>query len=128
LQPSLRRRRPSIRAEAFESLARLAGVLSLLATWKIGRGSASHRWRQRRARIAEDDAPRSSRGWASPARGRSRETRSPRLSLHSIVAVAWIALSLIVLAYAAIAGERALAEFDGYDLVTLYSSLPLIQP
>ena len=59
---------------------------------------------------------------------RSREARPPPLSLHSIVAVSWIALSLVVLAYAAIEGERALAEFDGYDLVTLYASLPLIQP
>ena len=48
--------------------------------------------------------------------------------MHSIVAVAWIALSLVVLAYATIEGERALAEFDGYDLVALYASLPLIQP
>jgi hypothetical protein len=76
----------------------------------------------------ESDAPRSSRRGVSTACRRSRETRSPRLSLQSIVAAAWIALSLIVLAYAAIEGERALAEFDGYDLVALYSSLPLIQP
>lgn len=59
---------------------------------------------------------------------RSRRARPPRPSLHSIVAVSWIALSLVVLAYAAIEGERALAEFDGYDLVALYASLPLIQP
>jgi hypothetical protein len=42
--------------------------------------------------------------------------------------LAWIALSLVVLAYATIEGERALAEFDVYDLVALYASLPLIQP
>jgi hypothetical protein len=42
--------------------------------------------------------------------------------------LAWIALSLVVLAYATIEGERAFAEFDVYDLVALYASLPLIQP
>jgi len=70
----------------------------------------------------------SCRGNMSPERERSRETKRPRFSLHSIIAVAWIALSLVVLAYATIEGERALAEFDGYDLLALYASLPLIQP
>jgi hypothetical protein len=41
---------------------------------------------------------------------------------------AWIALSLIVLTYLGFEGESALAKLDSYDLVTIYSSAPLIEP
>jgi hypothetical protein len=44
--------------------------------------------------------------------------------VHSIVAALWIALSLVFVAYAAVRGELALAELDGYDLVTTYSLSP----
>lgn len=48
--------------------------------------------------------------------------------MHAIIAVAWIALSLIVLAYLGVEGESALAELDGYDFLAIYSSAPLIEP
>lgn len=44
--------------------------------------------------------------------------------MHSLVAGLWIALSLVLVAYATIRGELALAELDGFDLVATYSLSP----
>jgi hypothetical protein len=100
-------------------------ALSLLASYKIGRGGGWYRARQRAARIAacapqklRDSSGRSS----SPAPGPMREAKRRRLSLHVIVAGLWIALSLLLVGYATLRGEIALAELDGLDLVATYSS------
>jgi hypothetical protein len=51
--------------------------------------------------------------------------RRRRLRLHAVIAAVWISLSLAVLCYVAVEGEHALAEFDGFDLVTTYVLQPL---
>jgi hypothetical protein len=107
-----------ISADAFDSFTRLASALSLLALYKIGRGSGWHRAR------CSDEVPRtdsraSSRG-SPPEPGPPSESRRNGLRLHSIVAGAWIALSLLLLGYATIEGEFAVADLDGLELVRTY--------
>ena len=105
-------------------------ALSLLASYKIGRGGGRYRARQRAARIAagpqksRDSGGRSS----SPAPGPMPEAKRRRLSLHVVVAGLWITLSLILVGYATVQGEVAFAELDGLDLVAAYSSViaPLV--
>ena len=58
-----------------------------------------------------------------PRAAKARRLRL-RLRLHSIVALLWLALSLMLVAYATIRGELALAELDGFDLVATYSFSP----
>jgi hypothetical protein len=109
-----------ISPDTIESLARAAAAVVLLASYKIGRGGWP-RSRQRVARVAVS-GPQASRGrGSSPDPGPRRVPKSRRLQVHSIVAALWIALSLVFVAYAAVRGELALAELDGYDLVTTYS-------
>lgn len=117
----------SISADAFESFAPLAGALSLLALYKIGRGSGWHRARPRVAegRNARCSSRDSSRG-SSPQPGPASESK--RLRLHAIVVGLWIALSLALLSYATIEGERALADLDGLDLVATYTWSPAGRP
>ena len=110
-----------ISVELFDSFARLAGALSLLALYKIRRGSAGHRARQRvSARASRTLRSGSSRGCLS-APGPQFEPERDRLPLPTIVAAVWIVLSLLLLGYAAIEGELAFSDFDGLELVTTYA-------
>ncbi len=124
----------SINADTVEGITRLAVALSLLTTYKIGRGGSWHRARQRAARILangpqkqRDPGGRSS----SPTPGPVPESKRQTFRLHVIVAGLWLALSLLLVAYATIRGEVAFAELDGLDLVTTYSLgpvAPLLDP
>ena len=113
----------TIGSDTIESFARVAAALSLLASFKIGRGGWP-RSRQRVARAAATGAQKQahSRGHSSsPDPGPQHAAKTPRFRLHAIVATLWIALSLALVAYATIRGELALAEFDDFDLVATYS-------
>jgi hypothetical protein len=118
-----------ISVDAFEGFARLAGAVSLLALYKIGRGSGWHRARQRAAgeRALRKPGSSSPRG-SSSAPGPAPESKPGRLRLHALVAGLWIVLSLVLLSYATIRGELALADLDGLDLLTTYSWSPLDRP
>ena len=118
----------SINADTVEGITRLAVALSLLTSYKIGRGGSWHRARQRVARILangpqkqRDPGGRSS----SPTPGPVPESKRQTFRLHVIVAGLWLALSLLLVAYATIRGEVAFAELDGLDLVTTYSLGPV---
>ena len=91
----------------------------MLALYRIGRGSGWHRARQRVAR-GEGGSRTSSRGGARGPERTSGPRRS-RLRLHSVVAGAWIVLSLLLLAYATLEGESAVSDLDGLELVTTYA-------
>lgn len=116
----------SISADTIESLARIAAAVSLLASYKIGRGGWPRaRQRVARAAVTGPQRPGASRGRSSSVDpGPSRAAKPRRFRLHSIVAALWIALSLVLVAYATIRGELALAELDGFDLVATYSLSP----
>jgi hypothetical protein len=117
-----------ISTDTIEGFARLAAALSLLASYRIGRGGGWYRARQRVVRVvtAASRKPTASRGRGSaPEPGPLREARSRRPSLHAIVAAVWLALSLALVAYATIRGEFALAELDGFDSVATYSLGPV---
>ena len=124
----------SINADTVEGITRLAVALSLLTSYKIGRGGSWRRARQRVARILangpqkqRDLGGRSSSPTPGPVPGSKRQT----FRLHVIVAGLWLALSLLLVAYATIRGEVAFAELDGLDLVTTYSLgpvAPLLDP
>ena len=117
-----------IGADTLEGITRLAVALSLLASYKIGRGGGWYRARQRASRAASCDPQklRDSGGrTSSPAPGPLDDAKRRRLSLHVIVAGLWIALSLLVVGYATIRGEVAFAELDGLDLVATYSWGPV---
>ena len=124
----------SINADTVEGITRLAVALSLLTSYKIGRGGSWHRARQRVARILangpqkqRDPGGRSSSLTPGPVPESKRQT----FRLHVIVAGLWLALSLLLVAYATIRGEVAFAELDGLDLVSTYSLgpvAPLLDP
>jgi hypothetical protein len=120
------RKESSIGADTLESFARVAAALSLLASYKIGRGG----WPRSRQRVARAVAAVPLRPGASRGQGASPDPEPPRVAkprrfrLHSIVAGLWIALSLVLVAYATIRGELALAQLDGFDLVAPYSLSP----
>jgi hypothetical protein len=118
-----------ISVDAFEGFARLASAVSLLALYKIGRGSGWHRSRQRAAgeRALRKPGSSSPRG-SSSAPGPAPESKPGPLRLHAIVAGLWIVLSLALLSYATIQGELALADLDGLELLTTYSWSPLDRP
>jgi hypothetical protein len=58
---------------------------------------------------------------SSPTPGPMRDAKRRRVRLHVFVAGLWIALSLLLVGYATIRGEVALAELDGIDLAATYS-------
>ena len=118
----------SITADALDGLTRLAVALSLLASYKVGRGGGLRRARQRVARFAVSSLLKtrdSGSKTSSPGPGPTHEAKRRRFRLHVIVAGLWIALSLMVVGYATIRGELALAELDGLDLVATYSWGPI---
>jgi hypothetical protein len=107
-----------------ESFAHVAGALSLLAVCKIGRGGGQ---RARRLPVRHGDP----RGLCNDPGGSSapdpeplRDAKPPRWPLQRIVVGVWIALSILLLGYATIEGELALADLDGLDLVRIYSWQP----
>lgn len=118
----------SISADSLEGITRLAVALSLLASYKSGRGGGWHRVRQRIARIAasapQRQRDRSGRS-SAPTPGPVPEAKRQAFRLHVIVAGLWIALSVVIVAYATIRGEVAFAELDGLDLVATYSLGPI---
>ncbi len=117
-----------IGADTLEGITRLAVALSLLASYKSGRGGGWRRARQRVARIVASGPQRQRElgGRASsPTPGPVPEPKHRRFRLHVIVAGLWIALSLVVVGYATIRGEVAFAELDGLDLVATYSWGPV---
>ena len=102
--------------------------MSLLASYKSGRGGSWHRARQRIARMAASAPQRQrERGGrsSSPTPGPVSGPKRPGFRLHVIVAGLWLALSVVIVAYATIRGEVAFAELDGLDLVKTYSLGPI---
>lgn len=109
--------------EISEGLARLAAVLSLLASHKIGRGGGWTRVRQRLARAtisSRRKAPATSgRGSSSePVRADSKQHNHDRLRVA--VVVLWIGLLLSIVGYVELRGEAALADLErlGFLAVT----------
>jgi hypothetical protein len=99
-----------IGVDATESFARLAGALSLLASYKLGRAG----WLRGRRSAARDPLVR-----ARKLRPRNPSSRRPgaidaatRDRLRAIAGLAWVLLLLAVLGYAAVAGEEGIARFD----------------
>ena len=117
-----------IGADTLEGITRLAAALSLLASYKSGRGGGWRRARQRVTRmVASGPQKRREPGGrnSAPTPGPLPEPRRQRFRLHVIVAGLWIALSLLLVGYATIRGEVAFAELDGLDLVATYSWGPV---
>ena len=101
-----------IGADTIESFARIAGAISLLASFKIGRGGG---WARARQRLARSTLNRIRRPRA-PARKRSASTpggiRRYRDRLRVLVVALWIALLLSIVGYAAVEGEAGMAQLD----------------
>ena len=101
-----------IGADTIESFARIAGAISLLASFKIGRGGG---WARARQRLARSTLNRTRRTRA-PARKRSAfipgEIRRYRDRLRVLVVALWIALLLSIVGYAAVEGEAGMAQLD----------------
>jgi hypothetical protein len=99
-------------ADTIESFARLAEAISLLASFKIGRGGGWTRARQRLARSTLNGIRRA----RAPARKRSASTpgeiRRYRDRLRVLIVALWIALLLSIVGYAAVEGEAGLAQLD----------------
>src|SRR5438552_5872600 len=96
-------------ADTIESFARLAGALSLLASFKIGRGSG---WTRARQRLARSTRLRTRRAHAQIRKG-SASTRAPyRDRLRELMVALWIALLLSIVGYAAVDGEAAMAQLE----------------
>jgi hypothetical protein len=103
-------------ADTIESFARLAGAISLLASFKIGRGSG---WTRARQRLARSTLNRTRQARAPP-RKRSASTpgeiRRYRDRLRELIVALWIALLLSIVGYAAVAGEAGMAQLDAIGI------------
>ena len=102
-------------ADTIESFARLAGAISLLASFKIGRGSG---WTRARQRLARGTRYRTRQARAQIRRG-SASTRAPvegikryRDRLREVMVALWIALLLSIVGYAAVDGEAGMAQLE----------------
>jgi len=102
-------------ADTIESFARLAGAISLLASFKIGRGSG---WTRARQRLARGTRYRARQAHA-PIRRRSASTRASvegikryRDRLRELMVALWIALLLSIVGYAAVDGEAGMAQLE----------------
>jgi len=102
-------------ADTIESFARLAGAISLLASFKIGRGSG---WTRARQRLARGTRYRTRQAHAQIRRG-SASTRAPvegikryRDRLRELMVALWIALLLSIVGYAAVDGEAGMAQLE----------------
>ena len=98
--------------DTIESFARLAGAISLLASFKIGRGGG---WTRARQKLARSTLYRT-RQTRAPTRKRSASTpgeiRRYRDRLRVLIVALWIALLLSILGYAAVEGEAGMAQLD----------------
>jgi len=102
-------------ADTIESFARLAGAISLLASFKIGRGSG---WTRARQRLARGTRYRTRQTHAQIRRG-SASTRALvdgskryRDRLRELMVALWIALLLSIVGYAAVDGEAGMAQLE----------------
>ena len=102
-------------ADTIESFARLAGAISLLASFKIGRGGG---WTRARQRLARGTRYRARQAQAPIRRG-SASTRAPvegikryRDRLRELMVALWIALLLSIVGYAAVDGEAGMAQLE----------------
>jgi len=102
-------------ADTIEGFARLAGAVSLLASFKIGRGGGWTRARQRlarstryRTRQVKAQTRRASASVPAPFEG----VRRYRDRLRALIVALWIALLLSIVGYAAIDGEAGLAQLE----------------
>jgi hypothetical protein len=116
-------------AEAVETFARVAVALTLLASYKIGRGGGFHRARQRIARAVKPMRHRTrnsggrgsspSPGPASKKNPRSARERR-RAWLREAATALWIALLLFAVVYATLRGESAFADLEGARLLAAF--------
>ena len=99
-----------------ESLARLVGALSFLASFKRGP------WRRAR------EKPSRGTSVSSPsARERSARQKPERTApgwADALIGALWAALLLFVLGYLALKGEVVITDLDGVVLATPYSMEP----
>jgi hypothetical protein len=102
-------------ADTIESFARLAGAISLLASFKIGRGGG---WTRARQRLARSTRYRTRQAHAQIRKG-SASTRAPvggikryRDRLRALIVALWIALLLSIVGYAAVDGEAGMAQLE----------------
>jgi hypothetical protein len=110
-------------ADSIESFTRLAGALSLLASYKIGRGGGWTRARQRLARrsfIGSRNAHAPSDRGSSPMSGPIENARRYRDRVRAAIVVLWILLLLAIIGYAEVRGEAGFADLEdiGIRLVT----------
>ena len=103
----------TVTIHTMDSLARLAGALSLLGSWKM----------RPRRRVREQVA----RDASSGARERA-VTEGPdapwRRWADAFIGALWAALLLFVLGYLALKGDVVITELDGIVLATPYSMEP----
>ena len=116
-----------IGVDTIETFARVAGALSLLASFRMGRGGEWRRAREKLGRLAIKGLrkPRRPSGEApetTPARGPSRKRQLAWLD--RAVTVLWVVTLLFIVAYATVKGELALADLDQLDLLAIYSLAP----
>jgi len=110
----------AIGADTIDSLARLAGALSLFASFKLGRGGG---WLGARRKIARD----ASRGVGKPADEQDAKSSGRKRAsgwAEALFASLWIVLLLFLVGYLAVKGEAAMVELDGIDVVTPYLMEP----
>ena len=100
-------------ADTIESFARLAGAISLLASFKIGRGGG---WTRARQRLARSTRYRARQAHTQIRRGsastRPEGVRRYRDRLRALIIALWIALLLSIVGYAAVDGEAGMAQLE----------------
>ena len=102
-------------ADSIESFARLAGAISLLASFKIGRGGG---WTRARQRLARSTRFRTRRAQAQIRRTPAsvpapfERVRRYRDRLRALIVALWIALLLSIVGYAAVDGEAGMAQLE----------------
>ena len=102
-------------ADTIESFARLAGAISLLASFKIGRGGGWTRARQRLARSTRyrtRQAHAQIRKGSASTRARVGGIKRYRDRLRALIVALWIALLLSIVGYAAVDGEAGMAQLE----------------
>jgi hypothetical protein len=116
-----------IGVETIENFARVAGALSLLASFRMGRGGEWRRTREKPEHLASAGLrkPRRANDEASaPGYGRGTRRNRRLLWVGRALTVLWIAALLFVVGYATVKGELALADLEQLDLVATYSMAP----
>jgi hypothetical protein len=116
-----------IGVETIENFARVAGALSLLASFRMGHGGEWRRAREkpeppastglREPRCTNDET-------SSPGCGREARRKSPLVWVSRALTVLWIGALLFIVGYATFKGELALADLEQLDLVATYSMTP----